>query len=510
MCPSSTSSSDPAATAAARDGLIEAPETFGGGKLVLCLVLLVFIGATVGTGAVDLLHPRKLPKLEGDEKTRDEEVRAAANLLDGSLARLIENDLRQKSRVRRKVHEPYSWFLYSYFGEAKQVIVGRDGWLFLDVRARPVLTNAASVADRSANQVAALDRLLHSYGTKLVAAPVPRKSVVLEEHLPRGVDPVREIEEMLVEGLRSRGVPAADMLAAFAGTDPRLLFHFGDSHWTSDAEILAAEEVAEAGGFRIPPEERDTELRTLEDATLGLDLFRWIGAHIDGQTPELQVHRRDKYDVYRKGENGRKVQRKNPEEVGKIALAGTSYSARRSLPVYLTHCSGERVWNAAKPGEGPMKPLRDFLVSLDGADWPEIIVLEFPVHLTLSTRGMRTVTGIFADWSPPQVETVLGEDAWRTFKPKKTASRKWQRLVQLGAGRLGHSGDGCVAVRLTGEVSERLELQLELDGLKLEYTWLPALATPPTSPRPEPSPPTQSPTSVVGLSDAAPTLRPLT
>lgn len=475
MCPSSTSSSELGGASAARsfapEGLIETPETFGGGKFARLTVLLVFFGLLVGTGLVDTVHPKPLPSLLGDEKTQDDRIREQAELWDGSWARLFENDLRLKSRVRRKLAEPYTWFLYSALGEAKDIIVGREGWLFSKARAQAPKPNARVVAHRTANQLVALDRLLHSHGMELVAAPIPRKSVVLEDWLPRGVLPERELELELVRSLRACGVPTADLLTAFEAKDASALFHFGDSHWTTDAEVLAAEEISKVGGFRIPPKDRETELRAVENSALGLDLFRWISSDFNARTPRLQQYRNNRYQVFRI-DDGTHVKRFNTGSIGRIALTGTSFSARRALGVLLTHCAGERVWNTARPGEGPMSPLRDFLGSLEETPWPEIMVVEFPVHLAMSARGMGKLAGLFEDWPPAEVVDVLPEtDFKRAKRPIK--SRRWSRIVELQGGRLGRSPDGTALLRLRGVSRGRVDIKVESAGSKLEYDWEP-------------------------------------
>jgi len=120
-----------------------------------------------------------------------------------------------------------------------------------------------------------------------------------------------------------------------------------------------------------------------------------------------------------------------------------------------------------------MRPLHELLASVDEDAWPEILVLEFPVHLALSTRGMRTVADVFTDWAPPRATTVASQKAWRVWKPKGGGGRRWARIAALPAGRLAHSGDGSVSVRLRGTVEDRADLLVDVAGSKLEYTWLP-------------------------------------
>ncbi|MFT5052864.1 MAG: hypothetical protein ACI8QZ_004302 [Chlamydiales bacterium] len=479
MCPSSTSSSDgprdlpvSRAVAGVEDGLIGAPERFGGGAVLLFGVVAIFLATVVGTLAIDSLSPVAAPKLIGTERNLDARARAAASLWDGTWTRLVENDMRIRSRVRRWLVRPYSWFLYTKLSEAKDIVVGKDGWLFLDSRARPPVSEAAVGAACVANQFAALQRLLESHGTQLVALPIPRKSVILEERLPRGVHPVRELEERLIEDLRAHGILTVDLLTAYADEDPMSLFHFGDSHWTVEAELIAAEELSRALGIYLPPEERETELRVTVNEALGIDLFAWIG--VDGvatTAPWVQQYRHDMYRVFRKDDDTQ-VRRHNPKELGRIAIVGTSFTARRSLPVFTRHYSGEHLWNAAKPGEGPMVPLRKFLDARADGDWPEVLVVEFPVHLILSQRGMSSVAPVLGLWAPPAHTTIVGADSWGQV-PSGATGGPWTRIASLPKGRLGHSGDGVVSVRLTAAVAPgRCDVQLFCGGIRLDFPWL--------------------------------------
>jgi len=447
-------------------GLVAAGTNMGPRWLTVAVVGL-FLFVTTGSGLVDALLPRDLPALEGTERVQDERQRRTAKLSDGSLARLIERDARIRSRVGSIVRTPYAWFLYTRFAEAKDVLVGRDRWLFMKSRAEPPELPAPVVTQQAIRQLAALQRLLHSFGTKLVVAPIPRKSVVLEDDLPAGVDPDRSVDELLIAGLRDHGLPTADLLAAFAGTEPREIYHFADSHWTGEAEILAAEEIARAGGFRLPPEERETFVRATDDPVMGIDLLSWIGAEIDGPTnPCMQKYWRKQYNVFHK-RDGTRVRRNRPE-LGRIVHVGTSFSTRRSLAVMLAHCSGEFVTNGSAPGHGPMKPLRDLFATIGDAPWPEICVLEFPIHLVLGGRGIKLTADVFSDWAPEPCTPLHAQSAWEIFPLE--GGRGWRRAGVLPAGNVHHTGDGVVYAQLRGRTRSDVRVLVDT-GMRHEFVW---------------------------------------
>ena len=109
MSHSSTSNSE-----RAPDGLIvidEQESARGLAGVTAWFVIGVFVFSIVGTLAADHFFRLPAPALAGEEKQQEEKRREEARVLDGSMAKLIERDLRIRSRVRAWINPPYSRFL---------------------------------------------------------------------------------------------------------------------------------------------------------------------------------------------------------------------------------------------------------------------------------------------------------------------------------------------------------------------------------------------------------------
>ena len=156
-----------------------------------------------------------------------------------------------------------------------QVVVGRDGWLFLQESfahtVGPGFLPAASAPDAGGagggardrpldplHGIVGLDRQLRRRGIRLVVLPVPEKEQVYPERLSAGAwgaPAQNESFRPFVRRLRRAGVlvfdPATTIFAA-ARTDSGL-YLAADTHWTPRGLDLAARALAGFLGRRLGP-----------------------------------------------------------------------------------------------------------------------------------------------------------------------------------------------------------------------------------------------------------------
>ncbi|MCA9003319.1 MAG: hypothetical protein KDB61_15455, partial [Planctomycetes bacterium] len=202
-----------------KDGLIApiAPPTNGRAQgWTMALTFLMFGIGILGTAAIDALAPVPPPKISGGEKAQEQRKREEANFWDGSLARLIEDDYRQRSRVRQVTSRPYANFLFRYLQETNSsVLMGSSGWMFITRRVSLPESPDDLGAKRAAAFEAAISRRLRSLGMRHVLMPIPRKSVVYGDKLPVGFDPHRAYDEAVVPAMRAKGIETIDLLAPF-------------------------------------------------------------------------------------------------------------------------------------------------------------------------------------------------------------------------------------------------------------------------------------------------------
>ena len=464
MCPSSTSSSSARVEAGA--GLIPVSrDVLGGGLRAVCawLSLALFALVLVGTGLTDLWFPATAPTLTGLEAEQDVERREKARFLDGSLASLIEYDRRVTSSVRRAVLPRYSAALYRWFDFAdSEVIVGREGWLFLRSRVEPLTLDTDLAIERGATRLLALERALAMRGTQLVVAPVPRKSALYRDRLPLGVAPRPELEGRFEAALRARGIPHAELDRAFseylatadpAAADP--LYFKAGTHWASRAELIAAEQVALAVGLRKPDGELVTEVFEWRMKPQETDLFAFAGIDLEGQAA-LALARAENVVERLLIDPGPKPRptNLNPERVGRVALAGTSFSAKRQLQQFLSHFLQEPVFNAAKPGTNPIRSVIDILEQTEPGT-PELLVLELPGHSAFLNNSLELVEDTFLGVEASAVYEAGTAEHWR-LAPDIALDRAVPisdkaLVASLGAGHVAHSGGGVLAVRIRGK-----------------------------------------------------------
>lgn len=146
----------------------------------------------------------------------------------------------------------------------RQVVVGRDGWLFFapeirHVSAGPFWGEAAQKVSRAARAEAAdpmpaiLDfhHALSARGVALVLVPVPPKAVIYPDRLPGELasDRLDTVHARFYEQLRAEGVTVLDLTQRFLEKrDPPEgpLYCREDSHWSGVGSVVAAQSIADA------------------------------------------------------------------------------------------------------------------------------------------------------------------------------------------------------------------------------------------------------------------------
>jgi len=449
------------------DGLIPVSGEVLRGRVrgpVAVMITALFFGTLVATGFVDTVFPAEAPELTGWESEMDSRRRESARFADGSLASLIEYDRRVTSSVRRAVLPRYSQVLYQWFRFANaEVIVGKDGWLFLRSRVEPSKQHVQAAVEQAAVRLLALERALAMQGTQLIVLPVPRKSALYTDQLPLGVDSLPELERRFEEVLAQHGVTFAPLLDAYLDYQERPetddkdpLYHKVGTHWTARAELIAAEQIALTLGLRKPDDELPTTVVAWRKIAQDSDLLAFAGFESTRQEAMAISGAKSVFELllFEPGPPPRPV-RLIPDEVERIALAGTSFSAKRQLPEFLSHYIDEPVFNAAAAGVNPVRSALDFL-ERSNASRPEILVLEVPNHSALLSKNLALVEDAFAAVDPAQLLALNDSRAWWLCEELKQGARieleKTLRLATLKPQNYFHDGGGILAVRVSGDL----------------------------------------------------------
>ena len=266
---------------------------------------------------------------------------------------------------------------YVLAGEGRKgVIAGKDGWLFTAEEARPPIDGLGATLD----QIGAIRRQLASRGATLIMVPVPAK-MDIEASKADAPELSAYLERLYGEflgGLKRTGVDAVDTRGALLAQGEQAFFAT-DTHWTVAGAKTVAQSIAASGLIKLGQAEITVKAMPLQ--TLTGDLVSYVTtdaiAPLLGLPPEhvapyeaSVVESADLGDLF------------GPQTID-IVLVGTSYSANPnwSFAEALKLSLKSDVLNAAAQGQGPVKPMLDYLASDGLRDAPpKIVIWEFPLR----------------------------------------------------------------------------------------------------------------------------------
>lgn len=185
-------------------------------------------------------------------------------------------------------------------GDARKVLRGRDGWLFLQNDTNAVLDQIQgrrALSPRELDAWAAflrrMDAVATERGAPCVLLVAPNKECVFADRLPTGIElsedrPVRRIEALARE-LALGATRILYPLERLRAEAPHPTYPRGDSHWTEFGAALALQEVEQALGLApeasLKAEDYATEWRNC-------DLLSKLGGVCVEPQPVLRAPRR--------------------------------------------------------------------------------------------------------------------------------------------------------------------------------------------------------------------------
>ena len=420
----------------------------------------------VGTLIIDCVFSVPQVVVLGEAGVARHKRLVQSRLIDGTRARLIDEYLKETSRVRLAVTGPWACALL-VLGETSrpEVIQGSDGWLFLRARTtrRDGLTEDGIAY--LASVVSSVHRLLALQGTRLVVMPVPPKGIVYPQHLPADVDAqTRDYYVSFVGHLRDRGVPVIDVLREMERHAGIQLFCRTDTHWSFDGARIAAEAVARTTRKWIPPEARATVLETAPDEVDTGDLFRLLGL----PTSELhyglarwvleradRLHYLPRIGVIRR--EGRAIP-ETPET--SCRLHGSSFSNASGFADYLAHFTNSAIRIHSQRGVGFVDGLLSIVGGAAPTSEPTTVVWEFPwFPAPVNKPTYRPLGEVFTSLAPTSGTPLDPLGPMARFPTSDSLRPGQHRLYERGSsarlidGGFFHCGDGSVFVRLTGTVT---------------------------------------------------------
>lgn len=309
-----------------------------------------------------------------------DEVPLDGSALRGALTAELDSVYRKSLPHRDPAIGMIGALRYLAVGEGRTgVVAGSDGWLFTGEEIRPAPQDLALPLDRIAE---VRDRLAE-VGAQLVIVPVPGKLDVHVSHSdPKTAASIAGLYDAFLGGLQDRDVPVLDaraFLRAEAQEGPA--YFRTDTHWTPAGARAVALGLAGSGLV---------DQGTTAFAVTGIKVDQFTGdlvsfvtndglAPLVGLPPEVAAP----YTAAAEDSGTGEIDIFADTAAGATLLIGTSYSANPtwSFAEALKLALGRDVLNLAVEGQGPARPMQDYLASADFRNAPpDLVIWEFPVR----------------------------------------------------------------------------------------------------------------------------------
>ncbi|MBM3976279.1 MAG: hypothetical protein FJ299_04735 [Planctomycetes bacterium] len=293
--------------------------------------------------------------------------------LRGGISSALERNLQNGSAFANVVRPLWNEARLAALDDGgRNVVVGRDGWLYLASDVRPPRDTPRLQREYAAHVEAGV-LAMRSLGARTLFVLVPDKSSLAVEHLPAGLRATPSSYPGLREQMLARDIDCPDLLGWMRGGPEIAWYRRDDTHWTLAgveriATLLACAVRARVGTDAMAPAQPQARLSAWP-AFRGIrpDLLSGLGL-----TPNSRAWR-GLVDP----EHGRVLGVPRSDSAPRIALAGTSMSfkqLREALCVEL----GVEIANYAQAGAGTSGKFVEALLDFASgrAPTPELLIWE--------------------------------------------------------------------------------------------------------------------------------------
>ncbi len=451
MSPSSTSNSE-------HDGLVPAPAGVahsGWRRIGAPVIVVLFLALMGGAGIVDLIAPDPGPRLTRSDELARDTLRANARMADGTWMRSVDLTLQERSNMRETLVPWYVVYGLLPLGEAgTDLVVGKDGWLFLKERILPRGgTHRSQHGPVAANLLTALDRRLVGLGIDPVFLVLPRKATIMTAKLPAGVDPHPEYEHDIYKLLAERRVPHVNLFDVWEGLNPDALWLRQDTHWSRKGMWHALEAATRVLGNWVPPELRTSSMRIGVPKQVKHGLLQTLGIEIDH--PVMSTLPKEHLQAPLVNPDSLN---NLPEEAPSVVLIGTSFSSTLTATQQLSHLVDRQVLGLGQAATTAGVSLHRALASGSIPEGSQL-VLEIP-SFQLQGYGAAEVGPqlLQADMVKPM---IFAEPPQWFGLPCEFTQPPGRRGF-LARGKLASTGDGIVHIELSGRPTDAPGLRVSV------------------------------------------------
>jgi alginate O-acetyltransferase complex protein AlgJ len=316
--------------------------------------LMLCFGLAVST--IVLKQPKLKPELSGIQ-----------NIMNGKIAASFEKKFEENLILRYQIVGMWGAVQYGIFKSGgKNVVVGKDGWLFTTEEFE-THKDAAKAEARLLSLAQKINDHLKSHGIELIIALVPAKARIYPEYLGRHQMPDSRdsIYPRMLNAFQSMGIPTPDIAGNFLEhKDGAPLYLKLDTHWTPQGAMMAANMIAkyvQGMGSR----KNGFKFEKTEEITIEGDLEKYIKTGIFSSIfapPQEKITK----TIEEKSGNDTGSGLFGDEDIP-VALIGTSYSAidKWNFEGALKYALQLDVLNMADEGQGPLEPMAKFMNETD-------------------------------------------------------------------------------------------------------------------------------------------------
>jgi len=328
------------------------------------------------------------PQLADFERPKQQQI------LNGEITRSLEKYIDDQNVLKTFATNLWAAIGYKLFKEGRKgVVIGTSGWLFTNEEMDPV-ADANAIYQANLIAMTHMRDTLKAHGVELVVAIIPAKTRLYRQYLPPERQPSnihQALYERIHRDLRNAQIKAPSLLEPMMKANRQHpVFLSTDTHWTP----WGAESVAKALSDFIKEQSLaavDTKTFSTEviekkphqgDLLNYLPLSPWF---------DFMSSFADTIEVKKTTEQTRDDLSHTEEALFadtsiEVILVGSSYSAN---PLWhfagsLTQNLGTDLLNIAQEGQGPLRPIQEYLQSDEFKNNPpKLVIWEFPERYLL-------------------------------------------------------------------------------------------------------------------------------
>ena len=316
------------------------------------------------------------------------------HLLNGELTRSLEKYIDDQNILKTFATNLWAAIGYTVFHEGRKgVAIGSRGWLFTNEEIDPI-AHADTLYHANLTAINNISDTLKAQGIELVVAIIPAKTRLYRQYLPPEMQPSnihQALYERIHQDLDKAQIKAPSLLEPMMKANMQHpVFLSTDTHWTpwgaaSVAKALS-DFIKEQPLVAVDTKTFSTEVIEKKphqgDLLNYLPLSPWFD-FINPFTDTIEVK---KTTMHIKDDISHTEAALFADTGIEITLVGSSYSANPlwNFAGALTQHLGADLLNMAKEGEGPLRPIQEYLQSDEFKNHPpKLVIWEFPERYLL-------------------------------------------------------------------------------------------------------------------------------